>query len=209
MVNLEGQEGTSRLRYLDSIKVALSALVILHHAAQPYGPMDWWYIEGQPSAQWIDDFAVLNAPFKMSLFFLIATYFLPRAVDRRRDRPFIGPRLKKLGGPILVGFFLVIPVLMYLYYLNFRDYGSIGFGDYYWNVYLGEGDEPADRGRTAVRSAGLAARRERHVRGGCRWVRVECFHGDPVPPYPCRSVPPVVSGGDGHRITTGARRGAR
>ncbi len=127
---------------IDSIRVFLSALVILHHAAQAYGPRDWWYVEGQPRAQWIEDFAVLNAPFKMSLFFLIAAYFLPAAVDRRRQRPYVGPRLKKLGGPVLVGFFLVIPVLMYAYYLNFRGYGPIGFGDYYWNVYLGEGTEP-------------------------------------------------------------------
>ncbi|WP_460854989.1 acyltransferase family protein [Nocardiopsis coralliicola] len=132
----------SRLHYIDSIRIALSALVILHHAAQAYGPADWWYIEGQPKAQWIGDFAVLNAPFTMSLFLLIAAYFLPAAVDRRRERPYVGPRLKKLGGPILVGFFLVIPVLMYAYYLNFRGYGPIGFGDYYVNIYLGEGAKP-------------------------------------------------------------------
>lgn len=135
---------SGRLHYLDSIRIALSVLVIVHHAAQPYGPVDWWYVEGQPKAQWIEDFAVLNAPFKMSLFFLLAAYFLPAAIDRRRERPYVGPRLKKLGGPILVGFFLIIPVLMYAYYVHFRGYGSIGFGDYYWNVYLGEGEEPAD-----------------------------------------------------------------
>ena len=141
--NQAGQR-SGRLHYIDSIRIALSALVILHHAAQPYGPMDWWYVEGQPKAQWIEDFAVLNAPFKMSLFFLIAAYFLPAAVDRRRERPYVGPRLRKLGGPVVVGFLVVIPVLMYAYYLNFRGYGHIGFGDYYWNVYLGEGEEPGD-----------------------------------------------------------------
>ncbi|MGI5203870.1 acyltransferase family protein [Spirillospora sp. CA-108201] len=135
---------TGRLHYLDSIRIALSALVILHHAAQPYGPMDWWYVEGEPKARWIEDFAVLNAPFKMSLFFLIAAYLLPAAVDRRRERPCLGPRLRRLGGPVLIGFFLAIPVLMFAYYRAFRGYGPIGFGDYYWNVYLGEGEEPAD-----------------------------------------------------------------
>ncbi|MGW4068367.1 acyltransferase family protein [Nocardia grenadensis] len=134
----------TRLHHLDSIRIALSVLVILHHAAQPYGPADWWYVEGQPKAQWIEDFAVLNAPFKMSLFFLIAAYVLPAAVDRRRQRPYLRPRLTKLGGPIVVGFFLVIPVLMYAYFLEYRGHGPIGFGDYYWNVYLGAGDEPAD-----------------------------------------------------------------
>ncbi|NKY55593.1 acyltransferase family protein [Nocardia flavorosea] len=131
-----------RLHYLDSIRIALSVLVILHHAAQPYGPADWWYVESLPKAQWIEDCAVLNAPFKMSLFFLIAAYVLPSAVDRRRHRPFLRTRLTKLGGPIVIGFFLVIPVLMYAYYLEFRPYGHIGFGDYYWNVYLGNGEEP-------------------------------------------------------------------
>ncbi|NYD46509.1 peptidoglycan/LPS O-acetylase OafA/YrhL [Actinomadura luteofluorescens] len=138
-----GRSFGGRLHYLDSIRIALSALVILHHAAQPYGPVDWWYVEGEPKARWIEDFAVLNAPFKMSLFFLIAAYFLPAAVDRRHERPYLGPRLRKLGGPILIGFFLVIPVLMFAYYRAFRGYGPIGFGDYYANVYLGAGEEPA------------------------------------------------------------------
>ncbi|GGR50866.1 hypothetical protein GCM10010197_15980 [Nocardioides luteus] len=136
-------ERPDRLHHLDSLRIALSALVILHHAAQAYGPKDWWYVEGQPKAQWIETFAVLNAPFKMSLFFLIAAYVLPIAVDRRRSRPYLWPRLKKLGGPILIGFFLVIPVLMWAYYLSFRDYGPIGFSDYYWQVYMGGGSEPA------------------------------------------------------------------
>ncbi len=131
-----------RLHYLDSIRIALSVLVILHHAAQPYGPADWWYVESLSKAQWIEDFAVLNAPFKMSLFFFIAAYVLPPAVDRRRHRPFLRTRLTKLGGPIVIGFFLVIPVLMYAHYLEFRPHGHIGFGDYYWNVYLGNGEEP-------------------------------------------------------------------
>lgn len=133
-----------RLHYLDSIRIALSVLVILHHAAQPYGPADWWYVESLSKAQWIEDFAVLNAPFKMSLFFLIAACVLPPAVDRRRHRPFLRTRLRKLGGPLVIGFFLVIPVLMYAYYLEFRPHGHIGFGDYYWNVYLGNGEEPRD-----------------------------------------------------------------
>src|SRR5690606_35364192 len=108
----EHPRAPSRLHYLDSIRIALSALVILHHAAQAYGPNDRWYVEGQPHARWIEDFAVLNAPFKMSLFFLIAAYVRPMAVDRRRSKPYVRPRVKKLGGPILVGFFPVIPVLM-------------------------------------------------------------------------------------------------
>jgi len=124
--------------------------VILHHAAQAYGPNDRWYVEGQPHARWIEDFAVLNAPFKMSLFFLIAAYVRPMAVDRRRSKPYVRPRVKKLGGPILVGFFPVIPVLMWAYYLNFRAYGSIGFGDYYWHVCLGQGPEPANWSGRAV-----------------------------------------------------------
>lgn len=143
-ISADAPEQPGRLHYVDSIRIGLSALVILHHAAQAFGPKDWWYVEGQPKAQWIEDFAVLNASFKMSLFFLIAAYFLPAAVDRRRQRPYVRPRLKKLGGPILVGFFLMIPVLMYAYYLNFRGYGAIGFGDYYWTIYLGEGAEPDD-----------------------------------------------------------------
>ena len=47
-----GQQRRSngRLHYLDHLKVALVGLVVLHHTAQPYGPPDWWYVEG--TARW-------------------------------------------------------------------------------------------------------------------------------------------------------------
>ncbi|MFI1733711.1 hypothetical protein ACH40E_31750 [Streptomyces acidicola] len=37
---------TRRLDWLDNLRIALTVLVVIHHAAQPYGPADWWYVEG-------------------------------------------------------------------------------------------------------------------------------------------------------------------
>ncbi|MFF2519474.1 hypothetical protein [Streptomyces sp. NPDC058086] len=41
---------THRLAWLDNLRIALTVLVVLHHAAQACGPADWWYVEGQPRA---------------------------------------------------------------------------------------------------------------------------------------------------------------
>ncbi|MEV8378307.1 acyltransferase [Kribbella sp. NPDC056861] len=132
-----------RLTYLDNLRLVLIVLVIAHHASQPYGPADWWYVEEEGRAPVLATVATISGAFRMSLFFFVSAYLFPPSYDRHGPSRFLGERFKRFGPPILLGFFVLVPVLMYAYYCNFRPYPPLGFADYYLDVYLGLGDQPA------------------------------------------------------------------
>jgi len=108
----------SRIYFLDNLKVFLAVLVVLHHAAQPYGPGGGWWIASEPYS--IIDYIVLgifmavNASFFMGLFFMISAYFVPSSLERKGATKFTKDRLVKLAVPILIFMIGVFPVMGYL-----------------------------------------------------------------------------------------------
>lgn len=133
-----------RLDWLDNLRVALMVLVVAHHAAQAYGPADWWYVEDQPRSQVLATFSAFNGTFFMSLFFFVSAYFVPDSYDRHGPWAFLRGRLKRLGIPLVVGALTIVPGLMYAYYVHYRGYAPISFPRYFTDIYLGLGEEPAD-----------------------------------------------------------------
>ncbi|WJV45644.1 acyltransferase family protein [Streptomyces flavofungini] len=134
----------TRLDWLDNLRVALTVLVVIHHAAQPYGPADWWYVEDQPRTGPLATLSALDGSFFMSLFFFASAVFVPVSCRRRGGRAFLKGRLLRLGIPLTVGALTIVPGLMYAYYVHYRGLPSIAFPRYFTDVYLGLGDEPAD-----------------------------------------------------------------
>lgn len=135
---------TQHLYYLDNLRVAMVLLVVIHHAAQAYGPADWWYFTGDQHAPVLVTLSAVGGAFRMSLLFFVAAFLVPRAADRRGSWGFVRGRLKRLGIPFLVGSATIIPVLMYVYYREYRSYPPISFSRYYLDVFLGFGAQPAD-----------------------------------------------------------------
>ncbi|MFF2728941.1 acyltransferase family protein [Streptomyces sp. NPDC058008] len=133
-----------RLDWLDNLRIALTVLVVLHHAAQPYGPADWWYVEGRPHNQALATLSAIDGAFFMSLFFFVSAVFVPGSYDRRGVRRFLGGRLSRLGIPVVAGALTIVPGLMYAYYVHYRGYPAIPFRRYFTDVYLGLGDTPSD-----------------------------------------------------------------
>ena len=130
---------------LDNLKIALTVLVVAHHAGQPYGGSGgFWYFEGQDAPVSLGAFFSVNAGFSMSLFFFISAFFAPASVVRKGPATFIKDRMKRMGLPLLFGVAVMIPLLMYAYYVHFRGYPEISFWSYYTDVYFGFGDKPAD-----------------------------------------------------------------
>src|SRR5690348_10114210 len=109
-----------RLNFLDNLKIALTMLVVAHHAGQPYGGSNGWWFMNSKQTTHLGHFFAVNAGFFMSLFFLISAYFLPASLEKKGGARFLKDRLKRLGIPLLVGFLIIIPILMYAYYENFR-----------------------------------------------------------------------------------------
>jgi len=119
---------TSRIYFLDNIKVLLTVLVVLHHAAQPYGPGGGWWVASDPyniiDYVALGVFMAINASFFMGFFFMISAYFVPSSLERKGAVKFMKDRLVKLGVPILVFMFGVFPVMGYL--LNGQPSISLG-----------------------------------------------------------------------------------
>ncbi|QKV67623.1 acyltransferase family protein [Streptomyces harbinensis] len=141
---LEPSAPRRRTAYLDNLRIALIMLVVAHHAAQAYGPADWWYVEDQAGSGALAAFTTLNGTFFMSLFFFVSACFVPASVDRRGSWAYLRGRLHRLGIPFLAGTVTLIPVLLYVYYLVYRDQPALSFPQYYADVFLGLGEEPAD-----------------------------------------------------------------
>jgi len=94
-----------RQYYLDNLKLFLTVLVVFHHAGQGFRAESYWpWHPADPSLMmpWIWHFFSTNASFFMSLFFLIAGYFVPSSYDRQGGLRFAGKKLLHLGVPLVV-----------------------------------------------------------------------------------------------------------
>jgi peptidoglycan/LPS O-acetylase OafA/YrhL len=130
----------ARIFCLDNLRVLLTSLVVLHHAAVTYGNIPiWYYTEPakDSSGTVLDLFVVFNQMFFMGFFFLIAGYFVPGSYDRKGHRVFWKDRLVRLGIPVLVFAILLRPILMAGLYPTLRAQISAQGTDLpYWLLYL-------------------------------------------------------------------------
>jgi glucan biosynthesis protein C len=104
-----------RLAYLDHLRAALVALVVVHHVALVYGAIAPFYYVEPPyqdafAYTWLGAFALTNQAWFMGTLFLLAGYFTPGSYDRRGAVAFLRSRLVRLGIPILLGMFVLIPL---------------------------------------------------------------------------------------------------
>jgi glucan biosynthesis protein C len=109
---------TSRLLFVDNIRVLLTALVVLFHLMITYaGTGDWYYTEGREDTitgvlgAW---FLAVTQAFFMGLFLLISAYFVPGSYDRKGARRFLRDRLIRLGVPLALYGWIIRPLLFYL-----------------------------------------------------------------------------------------------
>jgi fucose 4-O-acetylase-like acetyltransferase len=114
---------SSRLFFVDNLKVALIILVVLHHLAGIYGAIPLFYYWEPPKNDPLASlvllvFVFVNQAFFMGFFFLISGYFTPGSFDRKGSTSFLKDRLLRLGIPLVVFMFVLGPI------------ASIGF--YFW-----------------------------------------------------------------------------
>src|SRR4030042_483496 len=114
----EEKEAVSvRLSYIDNIRILLTTLVILFHAASTYGaPGLWYYKESQPAIvtfALFSLFIVTNQAFFMGLFFIIWGFFTPVSYDRKGAARFLKERFLRLGIPIVFYILIIDPFLSF------------------------------------------------------------------------------------------------
>jgi peptidoglycan/LPS O-acetylase OafA/YrhL len=104
---------------LDALRASVTLLVLFHHASITYGASgDWYYTEVRggldPSSLLLSLFTGFNQAFFMGLFFLLAGYLTPGAVERRGAPAYMRERALRLGLPLIVYFLLLSPATMAL-----------------------------------------------------------------------------------------------
>ena len=93
---------TGRLVFIDALRVAAIVFVIVHHAAQAYGPTGGsWPVHDRQQSEWFTPFYTANAAFGMGLMFLLAGYFAPPSYDRKGARLFLAGRWLRIGVPLV------------------------------------------------------------------------------------------------------------
>ncbi len=115
------QPKSSRIFYIDNIRIYLTVLVILHHIAVGYGGSGAWLVY-ESSFYPIDGLTVLlftlfnaiNQSYFMAFFFLLAGYFTPRSFEKKGGKTFSKDRLVRLGIPLVVYATLVSPVAEFI-----------------------------------------------------------------------------------------------
>jgi surface polysaccharide O-acyltransferase-like enzyme len=128
---------TTRLAFIDNLRVFLVILVTVHHLAVTYGAEgSWYYYESgtdEISSIVLTLFVAVNQAFFMGLFFLIAGYFTVPSLDRKGARLFLKDRLLRLGVPLIFYAFVINPLVSYTLAVNVWNYtGSL-------TQYLSEG----------------------------------------------------------------------
>ena len=95
-----------RNAFIDHLRVLMTVLVILHHAAIVYGGSGGWYWREEPNAsnRLLILFNAVNQSWFMGFFFLLAGYFTPGPYDRKGPGRFLADRFLRLGVPLLVYF---------------------------------------------------------------------------------------------------------
>jgi|JI8StandDraft_2_1071088.scaffolds.fasta_scaffold06387_7 peptidoglycan/LPS O-acetylase OafA/YrhL len=119
MDKLTATDGRPRTDFIDRLRVVLTAMVIVHHAAITYGGSGGWFYRevtdsGLPSSMGLTLLTAVNQAFFMGMFFLIAGYFTPASLAKKGAARFLGDRLVRLGVPLLVFGFVLGPLTVAL-----------------------------------------------------------------------------------------------
>jgi glucan biosynthesis protein C len=115
---LVSERMTSRLAYLDNLKILLVVGVITMHVAVTYGFDGNWYLESYDEMGVVIDvltpFLAVGWLFGLGLFFLIAGRLSSPSLDRKGPKRFMQDRLIRLGIPLLAYMLVISPVLEYV-----------------------------------------------------------------------------------------------
>jgi peptidoglycan/LPS O-acetylase OafA/YrhL len=129
-MTINNRSQTSRLFFVDHLRVALAILVVLHHVAMVYGASAPFYYAEPPFTDPLAFrafliFALLNQAWFMGAFFLFAGTFSPGSYDRKGAGEFLTSRILRLGIPILLFYFVLSPISSIGFYLMPRELTGI------------------------------------------------------------------------------------
>ena len=133
----------TRLFFIDNVRVFLIVLVIGFHAGAPYAGVPWYTIPSETtllSEFVLGWFLTFCLAFFLGFFFMIAGYFTPGSYNKKGNITFLKDRFLRLGVPLIIFLFVVMPFLRYfLYWLNVHScelsYWEFIVSEYYWETH--------------------------------------------------------------------------
>ena len=104
--------------FIDNLRILLIIMVLLWHMAATYGAPGFWPYQEVHRLDGLTSLAytllsVVNGPYVLGFFYLLAGYFTPRSYDRKGPGPFFRDRLLRLGIPMLIYVFIFDPLILY------------------------------------------------------------------------------------------------
>lgn len=105
---------STRLAYIDWLRVLAILGVLLYHSARPFIPDDPWHINNLEKSNLLDEFNFFLSRFRMPLLFFLSGAVTWYMVKKRTAGSFILLRLKRLFLPLIAGMLLIIPPQVFM-----------------------------------------------------------------------------------------------
>lgn len=123
--SINHRTASARVLFFDNLRVLLMVIVVIHHVGQAYGPTGgWWPVQEPTRVEILGPFFMVNRSFGMSLFFMIAGYFVAHSCKKRSPGDLLRSRLQRLGLPLL-GFSLLM-LLLQVFIFGPLETGKLG-----------------------------------------------------------------------------------
>ncbi|HEY9105856.1 MAG TPA: acyltransferase family protein [Roseateles sp.] len=128
---------TSRLPFIDGLRVAAFALLIPYHVGMYYVTWDW-HVKSPAASDALEPFMQLSSPWRLSLLFLIAGVACHGLFAKRGLLGMLKDRSMRLLLPLLFGMAVIVTPQAYFEVLTKAPTQLPGDGGYldFWSAYL-------------------------------------------------------------------------
>jgi len=133
--------GTGRIVALDRARTFITLLVVIHHSA-----VNFTHFGNGDRMRWLgfDLIVLFNDSFFMAFMFLISGLFVHDSLTRHGAGGFLRRRAWRLGIPLLVSIFVLIPIAYYASFLRYHMPGTTDFNYFhYWGRMITTGPWPS------------------------------------------------------------------
>jgi len=125
--------GVARIVAFDRARTFATLLVVIHHSV-----VNFTYFGNGDRIRWLGfDLVVLfNDSFFMAFMFLISGLFVHESLTRRGAAAYLRRRAWRLGVPLLISIFVLIPIAYYASFLRYHLPGTTDFNffHYWWRM---------------------------------------------------------------------------
>src|SRR5471032_500206 len=131
--NDQAATAQGRIVALDRARTFGTLLVVIYHSV-----IDYTFFGNGDSMRWLgfDLVALFSDSFFMAFMFLISGLFVHDSLARRGAPGYLRHRAWRLGVPLLISIFVLIPIAYYASFLRYHPPGTTDFNfiHYWWHM---------------------------------------------------------------------------